>query len=336
MKKIGIIIGSEQLPLNDSNYYRKHKKEFDDTIMELNLKNIEDLTYDIQIYSILKKLAPKNITIVPLWKLEFTKKDIEELDLVFCLYEAIYSLRDYGPSGYIRYFNLINTKKTKVVEDIKFQKFVLNKQRYLNFFKKNNIPIMDTIFYNIENYKKNKSDVKNLHQKILKNFEGPIFCKPEMGAFAVGTQYFEKPTEAKLKSYLNKLIKQGFKKLLIQPFVSEFLKFYEIKTIWLNGKFQYAYGQKVTSEVDDLLQDQIDPKLLRMLINKGKTVIELLQKNFETPLIVRIDWGCCLQNDNICRDYYLNEIEQVPGMLGTDSQKYDWFEKLSKELLKMV
>ena len=157
-----------------------------------------------------------------------------------------------------------------------------------------------------------------------------------MGAFAVGTQYFEKPTEAKLKSYLNKLIKQGFKKLLIQPFVSEFLKFYEIKTIWLNGKFQYAYGQKVTSEVDDLLQDQIDPKLLRMLINKGKTVIELLQKNFETPLIVRIDWGCCLQNDNICRDYYLNEIEQVPGMLGTDSQKYDWFEKLSKELLKMV
>ena len=26
MKKIGIIIGSEQLPLNDSNYYQKRKK----------------------------------------------------------------------------------------------------------------------------------------------------------------------------------------------------------------------------------------------------------------------------------------------------------------------
>ena len=65
-------------------------------------------------------------------------------------------------------------------------------------------------------------------------------------------------------------------------------------------------------------------------------LLELLQEKFEIPLIIRIDWACCLQNDNVCRDYYLNEIEQVPGMLGTDSEKYDWFEKLSKSLLKMV
>lgn len=336
MKKIGIIIGSEKLPLVDFEYYKKHKKEFDNTIKEFNLKKISDLTYDIQIYSILKHLSPKNVSIVPLWKLEFTKKDIEELDLVFCLYEAVYSLRDYGPSGYNKYFYLINTNKTKIVEDIKFQKFVLNKQRYYNFFKNNNIPVMDTIFYNIENYKKNKNDVKNLLKRIIKNFEGPIFCKPEMGAFAVGTQYFEKITEDKLKIYLNKLIKLNFKKLLIQPYISEFLKFYEIKTMWLNGKFQYAYGQKVTSDEDDILQSEIDPKLLNMLIKKGKNVIELLQEKFEIPLIIRIDWACCLQNDNVCRDYYLNEIEQVPGMLGTDSEKYDWFEKLSKSLLKMV
>ena len=152
MKKIGIMIGSEQLPLYDLNYYKKHKEIFDKTMEEFNLKQISDLTYDLQIYSILKNLAPRNVEIIPLWKLEFTKKNIDELDLVFCLYEAVYSLRDYGMDGYNKYLRLINTKKTKVIENVKFQKFVLNKQRYLNFFKKNNIPIMDTLFYNIDNY----------------------------------------------------------------------------------------------------------------------------------------------------------------------------------------
>ena len=54
-----------------------------------------------------------------------------------------------------------------------------------------------------------------------------------------------------LKKYLDTLIKSGFQNLLIQPYVSEFLKFYEIKTIWMNGKYQYAYGTKVLAYSED-------------------------------------------------------------------------------------
>ena len=337
MKKIGITIGSERVPISKK-YYLKHKKVFDEVMIELSdvVNDLEDLTYDVQIYALLKKYAPKNIEIVPLWKTEYTKKDLDELDLIFCLYEFTYALRDYGPDGFKKYLRLIKTTTSDVSPSSDFQKFVMSKQTYMNFFKKNGIPIMDTIFYNLSRYSKDKKDGKILLDKINNKIEGPIFCKPELGAFAEGSKLFKKLTLTKLNSYLNQLIKDGYKKLLIQPYIDEFLKFYEIKTIWLNGKFQYAYGQKVTGDTEDVMQSKLDQKLVKELKKKGKEVINLVSKSFGLPFLLRIDWGCCLQNDNICRDYFLNEIECCPAMMGTDSEDHDCFERLSKGLLKKV
>ena len=73
MKKIGVIIGTEIEPI-DKKYYLKHKKHFDDVIEELELESIEELSYDIQQYTLIKKFAPKNTEVIPLWKLEYTKK----------------------------------------------------------------------------------------------------------------------------------------------------------------------------------------------------------------------------------------------------------------------
>ena len=65
MKKIGITIGSERVPI-EKKYYLKHKKAFDEVMSELSdvIEDLEDLTYDVQIYALLKKYAPKNIEIV--------------------------------------------------------------------------------------------------------------------------------------------------------------------------------------------------------------------------------------------------------------------------------
>ena len=41
---------------------------------------------------------------------------------------------------------------------------------------------------------------------------------------------------------MKKMNKLTYKKILVQPFVPEFLKFWEIKTMWYNGNFNYAYG----------------------------------------------------------------------------------------------
>ena len=333
MKKIGVTIGSEIEPI-DKKYYLKHKKDFDNVIEELELESIEELSYDIQMYTLIKKFAPKNTEVIPLWKLEYTKKDLDDLDLIYVIYEATFVLRDYGPSGVTKFKKLMKTTTAKVTPDSKFQEFVLSKKTYMNYFIKKGIPIMDTIFFNINTYKKNKSNAKKLLEKIERTFDGPIYCKPELGAFAQGSKMFKNVNLTNLKQYLNSLIKSGFQNLLIQPYVSEFLKFYEIKTIWMNGKYQYAYGTKVLAESEDAQVKDLDQKLLRILKKKGKEVIDILSKDFNLPFIIRIDWGCCLLNDNVCRDYFLNEIECAPTMGANDKIGLDFFAKIGKEINK--
>ena len=316
----------------------KHKKIFDEIIYELSdvINDLEDLTYDIQIYALLRKYAPKNVEIVPLWKTEYTKKELDELDLIFCIYEFTYALRDNGEEGLKKYLRLMRSTTSDVIPSSEFQRFVLSKKRYMKYFKNNDIPIMETIFYSLQKYSNNKSDSKVLLEKINNKFTGPIYCKPELGGFAEGSKLFKKLTLNKLNNYLDSLIKSGYKHLLIQPYIDEFLKFYEIKTIWLNGKYQYSYGQKVNAESDDIMESEIDKRLIKQLKKKEKKLLNYYQRILGHLFFLRIDWGCCLQNDNICRDYFLNEIECCPAMIGTDSEKYDWFEKLSKSLLRMI
>ena len=342
MKRIGIILGTETSPIEGhgkefKQYYKKHKKHFDTALQELELDNLEDLSYDIQIFALLKKNAPSNVEVVPLWKLEYTKKDLDSLDLVFGLYEFTYALQDYGFEGVTKYLNLMRTTKAVVCPNYKLQKFVMNKQAYTNYLRKHNFPVLDTMFFNIDLYKKDKREAKKLYDKITKKFDGPVFCKPELGGFAKGTKLFKKITLKSLEQYLTKLIKLEYKKLLIQSYIGEFLKYHEIKTIWVNGKFQYAYGMKVTSEEGGILkQSDIDKELLKELTKKGKEIIKRLTIDFGLPFLLRIDWGCCLPNDNLCRDYFVNEIEVFPAMVSSDAPDHDAFDRLSKELLKKL
>ena len=102
MKRIGIIIGSERVPISD-NYYRKYSKIFDKILDELN---IDEITYDIAIYALAKHYSPKEVEIIPLWKLEYSKKDMDECDIIYCIYEFTYAIRDYGIEGYKKYIKL--------------------------------------------------------------------------------------------------------------------------------------------------------------------------------------------------------------------------------------
>ena len=61
MKRIGIMLGTETCPIEGQGtefkkYYKKHKKCFDMALEELELENLEDLSYDIQIFALLKKI----------------------------------------------------------------------------------------------------------------------------------------------------------------------------------------------------------------------------------------------------------------------------------------
>ena len=338
MKKIGIIIGTERDLIPSREYYKKYKKIFQESLKELDLNvGIYDLSYDIQIFALAKKFAPKNVEIVPLWKLEYTLKELNELDLIYCIYEFPPALQDYGIDGPRKLKRLLKNTTTKILPSYEFLEFVYKKETYMKYFKTNNIPILDTLFYNLNLYKKDKNNLKFLMKRIENKFKGkPFFCKPEGSSFAEGTRIFKRLNIKTMKKYLDKCLKKGFNKILIQPFIQEFLKYYEIKTIWLNGKFEYAYGIKALMDREFIGHYEIDPKLLKMLVEKGKEVLRLIKKKFGIPFILRIDWGCCLQNDNLCRDYFLNEIEFSPAMNHDDSFKGDFFKKIAQTLPKRL
>ena len=57
---------------------------------------------------------------------------------------------------------------------------------------------------------------------------------------------------------------------LYNPTFPEIYSFNEIKTIWANGNFQYAYGTKVNAESEDNKKISIDQNLLKILKKKGK------------------------------------------------------------------
>ena len=93
---------------------------------------------------------------------------------------------------------------------------------------------------------------------------------------------------------------------------------------------------KVKSEEQGVKkQSQLDQALLNKLLLQSKKVISNLKKDFGLPFLLRIDWGCCLPNDNVCRDYFLNEIEVFPAMVSTDAEDHDSFDRISKEILKL-
>ncbi len=66
-----------------------------------------------------------------------------------------------------------------------------------------------------------------------------------------GFKHYKRISDNSMISILIKLSKINIKVLLVQPYIPEFLKYYEIKTFWLNGKYLYAYGIKALNEKDE-------------------------------------------------------------------------------------
>ena len=67
----------------------------------------------------------------------------------------------------------------------------------------------------------------------------------------------------------------------------------------------------------------------------GEKIIKELFKKYGTLAEARIDFGCCIDNDNLCRDYFVNEIEILPTIIDDETKK-DNFRLLAKTVLERV
>ena len=333
MKTIGFIMGTGLITeSNDYNY--KHKKQYsylDELPKEFNYDPDEyGIDHDLQIYAELKLLETKyNCNVVAIYGPTMTLEDLNKCDAVYCYYEFTYSMRDNGYEGVKEYFQLLQKTKAVVYPTVKTQKFILSKQTYMKFLKKKGFDTIPTKFVPISTYKKQKvKTIDSILDYIDREQYDKVIMKPELAGFALGFKLFKNPTETNITKYMDQMVKHKYQKVLIQPYIQEFTKFWEFKMMWFNGVFHHAYGQKVHSLSDDdrdptyeeLLASKHKPILLKCKAKGSKIVKQIIQE-FGKQAVIRVDFGCCIDNDSICREYFVNEVECAPAMSDDETKK---------------
>lgn len=326
MKKIGVIIGTEDEPVSQK-YYKENKKILD-VLQEYDIYG-DYIPYDYAIFAEIKAHAEKNgFKAVPLFGQTFTLKEANECDFILSIFEGVYSFMDGKYPGYQRYMNILKKTKATVFPSQKMQEFVINKHKYMTYFDKKGYNITPTKFINLNNY-----SLKPIMAFIKKNNFKEIIVKPELGAFKTGFKIIKNVDEKKVKSYLERLKKNGYRRILIQEFIPEFNKFGEIKTYWINGKNLYSYKQQwADGEGVFQSQDKIEKEILDECLKTGEALLKDIFKDHEPLIQCRVDFACCMNNDKICREFFINEIEICPT-IGEQESNGKAYKLLAKELV---
>ena len=335
MKKIGITVGSSADSGNPS-YFKNNKKKFE--ILDDLIDTSNGYPYDYAIYAEAKALENKyNVKIIPLDGSDLNLKECNSCDCIFCLYEGSYNYMFFGEHEFNHYINTLKKTKAKVFPSVKMQEFILYKNRYMKYLDKKCYDIIDTKYISLKSYKNDKWRVLNGIEKFLdKNNYKEIIIKPEFYGSSSGIKIYKNANINTIKKYLDK-IKNDHKNLLLQPLLDDFVKTWEIKSYWINGKHMFSYGHKKTPDGETLLTKsksnggKLDDKIVNNIKKIGKELMKDLFKDKEPLVQCRIDFGCCVDGDK--DKYFINEIELCPA-LSLDDTKTPFFHQLAEAIIK--
>lgn len=345
MKVLGILLGTNTAFISDE-YFKKNKKKLealkDPELFDRDtLPKGKNIPYDYAIFCECRHIGKRNgYDVIPIYGPTLTLEDCNECDSIFCIYEATFAFLSNGYEGYNHYMKCLKTTKAKVYPSVKTQEFILDKQTYMGFLEKKGYDIIPTQFVKVEDYMKSKNKVLNKIYDFMDDGEySEIIMKPQLAGFKSGFKRYKSVTDKSIDSYMKKMNKLTYKKILVQPFVPEFLKFWEIKTMWYNGNFNYAYGTIVGGGIDDTVPvsqgGELDDKLVSQVKKIGEKLVKDIQRTYGKQILLRLDFGCCIDNDKICREYFVNEIESNPTMADYETPK-DNFRLLAGAIMKGI
>jgi hypothetical protein len=334
--KLGIIVGTD-VSYAETKFVKKNMKWLKHLPKEWD--NWDGYSFDLAVLcSAIKHGKEKGIEVVAIDGGKMTLADLDACNYVFPLYEIGYAFWYGGTKGVKRYESLMRKTKASLVPSLSFQQFIVHKLDYMAVVKKAGIDIIPTIGLSMKVYEKNKTKfIKDLLTKQNPKKWGKCIMKPELAGFKSGFKLWNnwnRATPAQLRKHFDSMVKKGYPNVLFQPHVGEFGKFYEVSTYWLNGEYLYAYGTKFKSTASlDFVQHhpqkdggQMSDKLVDMVKVKAEKVISILKKEFTNiPVQLRIDFGCCVENDNYIRDFFLNEIEFVPTINETETIQPNYY-----------
>tara|TARA_Y100000817_G_scaffold314930_1_gene316141 strand:+ start:3307 stop:4434 length:1128 start_codon:yes stop_codon:yes gene_type:complete len=364
---IAIIVGINTDAISEERF-PKWLEDIDDKTFNLSKEKWGDtygLASDVGIAYYVQKFYKGNVDI--LTKRDISLKKFNQYDIIFGLFDPYYYTHSMKSSdAYKKYNSIIKNTSAVFCQPLELQKFVLNKKLYTDTLQKNNIPVMDTISFLIKDNMNSTSIINKIKRQCNVWGTNTFITKPQPGGFGIGFKKWnlEKviKNDKQFKSYLNKIEKQvRIEKplLLVQDFVPEFEKFYEVRTYWLNGKYSHSLGtiidpdslgssgfEKVKfaypeKEYDvkefktyDELPEKIDNKLINQLKAMGRKILKIIPKGENgEPFLFRIDFGCCLNNKNNCRDYFVNEIEYLPNVFPEYNTHIDILQKIGKAII---
>ena len=302
-----------------------------------------------------------------------TKKDISlktfnQYDVIVGLYDPYYySIQTKDSSSYKKYTSIIQRSSAKYINPVSLQKFILDKKKYMEVLQKHNLPVVRTISFTINNTMDSTKILSTIKKQCEEWGSSFFITKPQPGGFGIGFKKWDiaKLQERSFNSYISKIMKQvRIEKplLLVQEFIPDFELFHEIRTYWLNGTYSHSLGtiidpssigvsgfEKINFaypeneyDVDEFetyeeLPGIIDPKLIHKLKKIGKQVFPLLPKDKTgVPYLLRIDFGCCMSTKDICREYFINEIEYLPNIFPEYNTHIDVLQKVGKALITKI
>ena len=337
--KIAIIVGINADSYSD--YDRSPwLEDMPDELFKLS-NAFSEPSSDVCVGYYLQKHYPKyNVDILTYDDVSLEK--FNEYDLIIGFYCPYYVYSNEGEDEYKKYLRIINRTKTKYLQDTKLTEFVLYKSKYHKFLHKEGFPILPTEYLDLT---RDKQYLKNFYKRIEKKEWDKFVSKPEFGGYGEGFKIWETKffKEKSFLKYVDQMKKKGFKKMLFQKFVKDFHDFYEVRTYWHNGVYKYAVGtiidlktlgtgdETLISDVPESEGGEIEESLMRKLKKMGKEVIQAIP--FDTPFSFRIDFGCCLDNKKICREYFINEIEYNGNLLANDTE-FEVIESLGKTIIR--
>lgn len=367
--KVGIVVGINTDAISEDRF-PKWLEDIDDKTFNLSKEKWDGeygLGSDIGVaYYVKKNYKEEHVEI--LTKKDVSLKRFNEFDIIFGLFDPYYYTHAMKSSdAYKKYNSIIKNTSAIFCHPLELQKFVLNKKLYTETFQKKGIPVMETISFLIKDNMNSSTMINKIRKQCetwgTKNF----ITKPQPGGFGIGFKKWDLEkiikNDKQFKSYLKKIEKQvRIEKplLLVQNFIPEFERFYEVRTYWLNGQYSHSmgtiidpsslgvggfekvsfaypkseYNARVFNTYDDI-PEKIEDELITKLKTLGRKVLKTIpQDKNGPPFLFRIDFGCCLDNKKNCRDYFVNEVEYVPNLFPEYNTHVDILKRLGEAIIK--
>jgi hypothetical protein len=285
------------------------------------------------------------ITLINGWE-NNNQKVFDSQDVIFNIYDAIEifhcSTRKTCPDKSKKFEMMLNNTTAFVYPYPDLHHYIINKPYYYADLQKANIPIAPFFKAIPDKVINAPLDFK---EKIIKKGWKGVIIKPSYSGYSMGIKVIKdiSRTQTKtIKAHFTKLKEKGFPNAVVQEYVKSFKQNYEIRTYWINEQYAFSVGT-LTEEVGkggglpiseyDTFKSEggtINNKILEKLKPVAQKAIKAILRYPVKHPMIRVDFGCCLKNDNCIESYFINEIETMAANLLADHTEYPIVEKLGE------